>query len=81
VSALNNYPDNNNGKLRDLLDKLHMIDIETSNVTFTWSKKRSGAQHIACRLDRFHISKTLMLYGPLIEASILPKSGSDHWMV
>jgi endonuclease/exonuclease/phosphatase family metal-dependent hydrolase len=40
-----------------------------------------GSQHIASRLDHFLISENLMLEGPLIEANILPKSGSDHWPV
>jgi exonuclease III len=73
--------DQDSGKFRDLIDHLKLIDIETRNGSFTWSNKCSGSQQIACRLDRFLIYETLMLEGPSIEASILPKSGSDHWPV
>jgi exonuclease III len=68
-------------KFQELLDQHKLVDIENGNGTFTWTNKRSGHQQIACRLDHFLISETLLLEGPLVESNILPKAGSDHWPV
>ena len=35
------------GNFKTLIDLLKLVDIENSNGTFTWSNRRSGAQHIA----------------------------------
>jgi exonuclease III len=70
-----------NIKFQELLDQHKLVDIENGNGTFTWTNKRSGHQQIACRLDHFLLSETLLLEGPLIESNILPKAGSDHWSV
>jgi exonuclease III len=67
------------GKFKTLIDHLKLVDIENSNGTFTWSNRRSGNQHIACRLDRFLVTEELMETGSYLESLILPKSGSDHW--
>ena len=48
-----------NGKFKTLIDHLKLVDIENSNGTFTWLNRRSGAQHIACRLDHFLVLETL----------------------
>jgi hypothetical protein len=58
-----------------------LIDIENSNGEFTWMNRRSGSQHIACRLDRFLVSETLMMDVLSMEASVLAISGSDHWPI
>jgi exonuclease III len=68
-------------KFQEFLDLHKLVDIENGNGTFTWMNKRTGPQQIACRLDRFLLSETLLLEGPLIESNILPKPGSDHWPV
>jgi hypothetical protein len=67
------------GKFKTLIDHLKLVDIENSNGTFTWSNRRSGAQHIACRLDRFLVSEELMESGSQLESLIIPRAGSDHW--
>jgi hypothetical protein len=58
-----------------------LVEIENNNGTYTWTNKRSGNHQISCRLDRFLISKTILLEGPLVESNILPKAGLDHWTV
>jgi endonuclease/exonuclease/phosphatase family metal-dependent hydrolase len=73
--------DKESANFQDMIDTLHLIDVETWNGTFTWTNRRSGVHQVAFRLDRFLILESLMLDGPLIEANILPKSGSDHWPV
>jgi hypothetical protein len=67
------------GKFKALIDHLNLVDIENSNGTFTWSNRRSGNQHIACRLDRFLVTEEIMESGANLESLILPKAGSDHW--
>jgi exonuclease III len=73
--------DQDSANFNHLIDKLHLINIETRNGSFTWTNKRVGTQHIARKLDCFLISENLMLEGPLIESNILPSTGSDHWAV
>jgi hypothetical protein len=65
-------------KSQELIENLRLVDIENSNGTYTWTNKRSRNHQIACRLDRFLISKTLLLEGPLVDSNILPKASSDH---
>lgn len=58
-----------------------LIDIPFSNGTFTWSNKRTRAQQIASKLDRFLISNNAIHLGEDLLASILPLAGSDHWPI
>jgi hypothetical protein len=60
-------------KFQELLDLHKLIEIENGNATFTSMNKRTGPQQISCRLDHFLLSETLLLEGPLIESTILPK--------
>jgi exonuclease III len=58
-----------------------MVDMETRIGIFTWSNKRIGHQHVACRLDRFLVTEALLESDQEMEANIIPKSGSDHWPI
>jgi mannosylglycoprotein endo-beta-mannosidase len=69
------------GMLKTLIEQLNLVDIETRNGTFTWSNRRIGHQHVACRLDRFLVTEALLESDQAMEANILPKSGSDHWPI
>jgi hypothetical protein len=69
------------GDFQCLIDNLGLIDIDTSNGTFTWTNRRTGSHQIACRLDRFLLSDSLMLEGTALEASILDIHKSDHWPI
>jgi hypothetical protein len=64
-----------------LIDKLGLIDLETQNGLYTWSNRRSGSQQVACRLDRFLISNSLLMDGSALEASILNAPESYHWTI
>jgi exonuclease III len=68
-------------KFQELIENLRLVDIENRNGTYTWTNKRSGNHQIACSLDRFLISKNILLEGPLVESNILLKESSDHWSV
>jgi exonuclease III len=69
------------GDFQRLIDNLGLVDPDTSNGTFTWTNRRTGSHQIACRLDRFLLSDSLMLEGTTLEASILDFHGSDHWPI
>ena len=69
------------GKFKTLIEKLNMVDMETQNGIFTWSNRRTGHQHVACRLDRFLVVEALLESDQAMEANIMPKSGSDHWPI
>jgi exonuclease III len=63
------------GHFQALIDKLGLIDLETKNGLYTWSNRRSGSQQVACRLDRFLISDSLLMDGTTLEANILDAPG------
>jgi exonuclease III len=69
------------GKFKTLIEHLKLVDIENNNGTFTWSNRRSGNQHVACRLDRFLVAEELIEKDLCMESLILPKAGSDHWPI
>jgi exonuclease III len=69
------------GKFKTLPEQLKLVDIENNNGTFTWSNRRSGNQHVACRLDRFLVAEELIERDLCMESLILPKAGSDHWPI
>ena len=66
------------GMFNALIEHLNMVDIETRNGIFTWSNKRTGHHHVACRLDRFLTTEALLESDPAVEANIIPKIGSDR---
>lgn len=57
---------------------MRLVNTETNNGIFTWNNKRGGASQVASKLDRFIISKDLILTGIDLSAMILPFGGSDH---
>jgi len=69
------------GRFKTLIEKLNLVDMETWNGIFTWSNRRTGHQHVACRLDRFLVTYALLESDQAMEANIMPKSGSDHWPI
>jgi len=65
----------------NLIDDLHLVDMDASNGTHNWTNRRTGTHQIACKLDRFLIADSLMLDGTAMEDTILNLSGSDHWPI
>lgn len=60
---------------------MKLVDIETSNGLCTWNNKRGGDSLVASKLDKFMISKQLMLPNKEIIVDILPFGGSDQWLI
>jgi exonuclease III len=69
------------GRFKALIEQLNLVDMETRNGIFTWSNRRTGNQHVACRLDRFLVTEALLESDQAMEVNIMPKSGSDHWPI
>jgi len=65
----------------NLIDDFKLIDLETSNGTYTWTNRRTGLHQIACKLDRFLLLEPLILDGTAMESTILNYPGSDHWPI
>jgi exonuclease III len=58
---------------KEFIQDHQLIDLETNNGIYTWNNCRGGSQQVACKLDRFFISESLMLFGMHMEATILPQ--------
>lgn len=70
-----------NTGLKEFIQTNQLIDVQTSNGTFTWTNKRRGPHHIASILDRFLISDNAIYMGGELHASILLEGSSDHWPI
>ena len=66
---------------QNFLIDMRLVDLETTNGTFTWNNKRGGASQVASKLDKFIISEDLLLTGRILIAFILPFRGSDRWPI
>ena len=73
--------DQDSGRFKTLIEQLNLVDMETWNGIFTWSNRRTGNQHVACRLDRFLVTDALLESDQAMEENIMPKAGSDHWPI
>lgn len=62
-------------------ENLKLVDSDSKNGLFTWNNKREGEAQAASKLDRFLVSKELMLMNNEITTRILPFGGSDHWTI
>jgi len=69
---------NDNMLFNHTIGLLDLIDVGTNNGPFTWSNRRSGAQHVFDRLDRFLISEAIMMDGLAWNSIVIDALGSDH---
>lgn len=60
------------------IDNMKIVDTDMSNGLFTWNNMRGGESQVASKLERFIISKDLMLIDKEMTMRILPFGGSDH---
>lgn len=58
-----------------------MVDFEMHKGLFTWNNKRGNNAQVTSKLDRFLISKKMMLTNIEISSSVFPFGGSDHWPI
>jgi len=64
--------------LKDLISSFHLLDVNPSNILFTWSNRRLGLGHITGCLDRFLLRSSFLEDAFLPCSHILPWTGSDH---
>jgi exonuclease III len=64
--------------LEDLISTFHLFDQKPGDGRFTWSKQRTGPEHIAARLDCFLLRSSLLMDSSRITSEILPWASSDH---
>ncbi|KAL8140429.1 LOW QUALITY PROTEIN: hypothetical protein V2J09_006450 [Rumex salicifolius] len=70
------HPDS--GILRDLLDRLGLIDMGFSGSPFTWSRGSGFSSYVAKRLDRVVMNMDAFLAWPYGSVRHLPSLCSDH---
>ena len=56
------------------------MDIPTNNEVYTWNNRRKGFFHIEERSDRIFFKGDLNYLDLILQASILPFLGSDHFL-
>lgn len=66
---------------RDIISKLHLVDLPTINGVHTWNNRRGGIHQITSRLDRFLISEQDLSMDIFMQSLILPFMGLDHWTI
>ena len=65
----------------EVIDTLNLVDVRTNNDNFTWNNKRTRDSGIACRLDRFLVTGSIIMNMGELKASVLPSVGSNHWPI
>lgn len=70
--------DQEHSTFKEFIQDQQLIDFETYNGIYTSNNCCGGSQQVACKRDRFLISKSLMILGMHMEATILPTTGLDH---
>ncbi|GLJ48416.1 hypothetical protein SUGI_1021880 [Cryptomeria japonica] len=68
-------------RFQDFVDKNQLLDVASKNGTFTWTNRRTGFTEIAERLDRFLVAGDWLAQNLILESSILPLIGSDHFPI
>ena len=56
----------------NFIDTTEMVDVKTNNGQFTWNNKRMKQNQVASRLNRFLVSKSIIMQGLTLDCNILP---------
>ena len=65
----------------ETIKDLHLVDVKTPNGFFTWQNKRTSPRHIASHLERFLVSKSVVIGEGEIGVVVMPAVGSNHWSI
>ena len=63
----------------EVIANLELVDVRTTNGTFTWNNKRTGDRGITCHLYWYFVFESIMMAGGELSAVVVPSVGSDHW--
>ncbi|XP_059066679.1 uncharacterized protein LOC131857910 [Cryptomeria japonica] len=66
---------------QDFVDKNQLMDVSPKNGTFTWKNRHTGFTKIAERLDRFLVAGDWLAQNLILESTIIPLIGSDHFPI
>jgi hypothetical protein len=70
-------------ELSTFIDIAEMVDIRTNNKNFTWNNKWTNQHQVVTRLDRFLVSKSIIVQGLTLDCNILPWgvliTGQSNW--
>ncbi|XP_059075238.1 uncharacterized protein LOC131875198 [Cryptomeria japonica] len=66
---------------QDFVDKNQLLDVALKNGTFTWTNRHTGFTKIAERLDQFLVAGDWLAQNIILESTILPLIGSDHFPI
>jgi hypothetical protein len=64
--------------VEDIMSEWELEDVKLTKGNYTWLNKRAGSGHIAARLERFLVQRSLLLLDLNLTSSILLHSVSDH---
>ena len=65
----------------DFIANLELVDVRTTNGTFTWNNKTTRDRGIHYWLDQFLVDESIMKAGGELSVVVLPSAGSDHWPI
>jgi len=68
-------------EFQTFIDNMKLVDTDTSNGLFTSNNKRGGKSQVALKLDRFIISKEIILINKGMIVIILPFRGIGQLFV
>ena len=63
---------------KSMINLCEMVDIQTSSGFFMWNNRRGGPHQIAKHLNRFLVTESILTMGGLLDAMVLPMTGTDH---
>ena len=74
IRSLNNI----SASFNDIIEDLHLVDVHTLNIFYTWQNKRSGPRHISSQVDQFLVSESVLMGEGEIGSIIMPMASSDQ---
>jgi hypothetical protein len=70
--------DNESLAFKETIDKIRLVDNQTTYGCHTWNNKRGGSHQIADRLENFLVSKNVIQSQVAVSTETLPFTSFDH---
>lgn len=68
-------PNKDSEAFLNFIKMTNVLDFFPRSGAYTWNNKRGGERQISSHLDKFLISKSILLERILVESDILPSGG------
>lgn len=62
----------------EVIEDFHLENVIAKKCLHIWNNNRVGLYQVASHLDRFHLTKSIILKDKAREANILPSTGLNH---